>query len=92
MTIIIKVTTRLETEPLVETEGHHIEVNLDRIMARILGRIIEGDHRAITEMDLEEIITEVKIIEIEVKVETDAETITEMIIDGTVILAGIEVE
>ena len=29
MTIIIKVTTRLEIDPLVETEGHHIEVEVD---------------------------------------------------------------
>ena len=60
-------------------------------MARILGITIEGDHRAITEMVLGEIITEVKITEIKVKVEIDAETITDIIIDGTVILAGIKV-
>ena len=69
MTIIIKVTIRLETEPLVETEGHCIEVDLDKIMARILGKKIEGDHRAITEMTLEEITMEVKIIEKEVEAE-----------------------
>ena len=57
-------------------------------MARLLGRTIEGDCGAITEMVLGEIIAEVKIIEIKVKVEIDAETITEMI---TVSLAGIEV-
>ena len=39
-------------------------------------------------MVLGEMITEVTIMEIEVKVETDAETITEMIIDRTVNFAG----
>ena len=77
MTIIIKVTIRLEIDPLVETEGYHIgvEVDLDRTMARISGKIIEGDHRAITEMTLGEIFIEVKIIEIDMEVEMVTETI-----------------
>ena len=34
--------------------GHHmeVEVNLDKIMAEILGKIIEGDLMTITEMAL----------------------------------------
>ena len=52
MTIIIKVITGLETDLLVEIEGHHIEVEvgLDKIMARILAKIIEGDCKTITVM------------------------------------------
>ena len=69
MTLIIKVTMRLEIDPLVEKEGHHIEVEVyvDKIMARILGKIIEGKCTTITEMTLGEIAIEVKIMEIEVE-------------------------
>ena len=42
-------------------------------MAGILGKIIEGDHKTIIAMALGEKITEVKIIEIETKVETITE-------------------
>ena len=93
MTIIIKVTTRLEIDPLVEIEEHciEVEVDLDKIMARILGKIIEGACKATIEMTLGVEITEVKIIEIEVKVQTIPETITGMTIDGTIILAETEV-
>ena len=63
-TIIIKVTIRLEIDPLLETEGHciEIEVDLNKIMARILGKIVEADHKTITEITLGEIAIEVKII------------------------------
>ena len=65
VTIIIKVITRLGTDPLEETEGHCIEVEvyLEKIMARSLGKIIEGDCKIITEMTVGEKAIEVKIIE-----------------------------
>ena len=52
---MIKVTIRLETDSLLETEGHciEVEVDLDKIMARFLGKIIGGDDKTITEMTLE---------------------------------------
>ena len=90
MIIIIKVTTILEIDPLVEIEGYHTEVEFDKIMARILGRIIVGDHKTITEMNLGEKIIEVKIIEIEVEVETIAGTIIGMTIDRTIHFAETE--
>ena len=42
MTIKIKLTTRLEIDLLVEIEGHSIEVevDLDKIMAGMLGKIM----------------------------------------------------
>ena len=93
MTIKIKVTFGLEIDPLIETEGHYIElkVDSDKIMARSLGRTIEGDHRTVTEMMWGVIAIEVKIIEIEAEAETVTETIIGMTIDGTIILVGIEV-
>ena len=45
-----------------------------QIIARTLGKIMEGEHKTITEMTLEEKIIVGKIIEIEV----DAETIRDM--------------
>ena len=49
---ISKVATRLETDPLIEIQGYLIEVEVDfeEIMAKPLGKIIEGDHKTITEM------------------------------------------
>ena len=94
---IIKVTNRLEIYLLVEIDGHciEVEVDLDKIVARIIDKIIEADHKTLMEMTLGQIITEVKIIEIEVEVETVTgtctETITEMTIDDTIHLAETDV-
>ena len=76
---IIKVTTGLEIDNLVEIEGHctEVEVDLDKIMARTLGKIIEGELGTIIEMTLGEKIIIVKIIETEVEVETIAGTYRE---------------
>ena len=41
MAIVIKVTTGLEIDLLVEVEGLCIEVDLDKIIVRILGKIIQ---------------------------------------------------
>ena len=60
-------------------------------MARSLGKIMERDCKTIREMTIGEKMIEVKIIEIEVEIETIIETITGMTIDGTIILAETEV-
>ena len=93
MAIIIKLTTGLEIDLLVEIEGHCIvvEVDLDKIMTGILGNIIEGDCKTFIETTRGEKITEDKIIEIEVEVETIPEAITGMTIDGTIILVETDV-
>ena len=90
---IIKIPTRLEIDPLVEIEEHHTEVGVDlnNIMTRISGKIIEEDHKTITEMTLGEKITDIRIIEIEVIVEMITEIITGMTIDKTIILVETEV-
>ena len=58
---IIKVTTGLEIDHLMELGEHHIEIEVDlyKIMARTIGRVVEKDHSTltITEMTLGEDIT-----------------------------------
>ena len=60
-------------------------------MAGTFGINIEKYHKTITKMALGEKIIEVKIIEIEVEVETMTEIITGVTIEETVILVEIEV-
>ena len=50
MTIIIKVTTGLGIDLLVEIEEHsrEVEIDLDKIMVKTLGNIIERDYKTIT--------------------------------------------
>ena len=66
-----KVTTRAEIDLIVVTEEWHleieVEVDLHKIMDKITERIMEGDHKTITEMTLgEEIIERHKIIEVRI--------------------------
>ena len=68
---MLKMTTRQGIDHLVETETHHTEV--DDILVKIIGKIIEGDHEIIIGMTIEETTIENKGIDKEVEVETIAE-------------------
>ena len=79
---IIRMTFRQGIDHLVETEGHHIEV--EEILVRIIDKMIEGHHKTIFEVMLEEKIIQDKGTGIEVVVEIFTETITEKVLGMTI--------
>ena len=64
--------------PLVETKTHHIELEED--LVRIIHKIIEGEHKTILGMTIEETIIENQGIGIKVEVETITEILTEIVL------------
>ena len=70
--LIIKMTSRQEIDNLVEIEGHCIEAEED--LARMVDKIMEGDHKTILGMTTEEKIIEIECIGIEVELETITDT------------------
>ena len=78
---IIRMTFRQGIDLLVETEGHHIEA--EEILVRIIDKSIEGDHKTILEVTMEETIIQDKDRGIEVVVEIFMDTITETVLGMT---------
>ena len=73
---MLKMTTGQEIDNLVEKETHHTEVY--DILVEIIDKIIEGDHKTIIGMIIEETTIKNKDIEIEVEVETITEILIEI--------------
>ena len=74
--IILKMTTGQGIDPLVEAETHHTEV--EEILVEIIDKIIEGDHKTIKGITIEETVIENIGTEIGVEIEPIAEVLIEI--------------